>query len=103
MKAQFRNFLGIASIAVALCATLPAAAQPDLATPAGGPAAAAGAIAYIHARSNSTTEFHLIQPDGSGDHVIATLPISSALYIPELAWRPDGAELAFTSNHEETT
>lgn len=67
------------------------------------PVAPAGAIAYLHPQPNGTTDFHLIQPDGSGDHIFATLPISAANFMPELAWKPDATELAFTSNHEELT
>jgi hypothetical protein len=104
MKAQLRIILSLASIVIALAAALPATAvQREPAAQSSGPSAAAGAIAYVHAHPDGTTDFHLIQPDGSHDQIIATLPISSALYIPELAWRPDGVELAFSSNHEETT
>lgn len=71
------------------------AAQPNMAR-----STVTGTIAYIHANDNSTIDFHLIQPDASNDHIIATLPISSALFVPELAWRPDGNELTFSSNHE---
>jgi TolB protein len=56
-----------------------------------------GMIAYVH----SENEIRLINRDGSGDHRIWTDPeIVSPLGIQDLAWRPDGKELAFSSGHE---
>ncbi len=61
-----------------------------------------GTIAYVR----GLQELHLIQPDGSNDHVIWTEPAASnglqnLLLAP--SWRPDSAEVAFESTHEQTT
>jgi len=59
-----------------------------------------GIIAYVRP---STHDIHLIAPDGSGDRVLWTAPHPLPLWAPlDLAWRPDGRELAFSSEHEET-
>lgn len=105
MKRQLRIALGAMVIVCALSTIAPAGAGAAQAAQTGGTASTpVGTIAYIHGNSaSSTTSFHLIQPDGGNDHIIATLPISTSLFMPDLAWRPDGSELAFSSNHEETT
>jgi hypothetical protein len=82
----------------------PSAAQPP--APAAGarqqgpqPTAAApgrGTIAYIR----GGTEIRLIESDGSNDRRLWTHPQATedvGLY--DLAWRPDGGELAFSSGH----
>ncbi|MHB1319644.1 MAG: TolB-like translocation protein, partial [Anaerolineae bacterium] len=57
-----------------------------------------GVIAYVRP---STGDIHLISPEGSGDRVLWTAPRPlSADPAYELAWRPDGRELAFSSGHE---
>ena len=58
-----------------------------------------GTIAYVR----GSTEIRLIDPDGSNDRRLWTDPsLSEDLGIYELAWRPDGKELAFSSSHEAT-
>ena len=57
-----------------------------------------GVIAYVQL---STHDIHLVSPDGTGDRVLWTAPRAFFVDPPyELAWRPDGRELAFTSDHE---
>ena len=59
-----------------------------------------GIIAYVR---RSTHDIHLISPDGTSDRVLWTAPRPLALWAAQdLAWRPDGRELAFSSEHEET-
>jgi Tol biopolymer transport system component len=62
--------------------------------------AAPGIIAYVRP---STNDIHLISPDGTGDRVLWTAPDTDGVWPAyDLAWRPDGGELAFSSQHEET-
>lgn len=64
------------------------------------PPTSTGTIAYAHG-----DELRLIEPDGSGDHVVWTEPasgVSGVTYVVTApAWRPNGWEIAFASNHEE--
>ena len=56
----------------------------------------AGTIAYVR----NSTEIRAISPDGSGDRRLWTHPdLTPDIGIFELAWRPDGSELAFSSGH----
>jgi TolB protein len=70
-----------------------APSQPAPVAASGDP----GIIAYVR---RSTGDIHLISPDGTGDRVLWTYPQSSVYPPYELAWRPDGRELAFSSEHE---
>lgn len=70
-------------------------AVADPAAPA-SPATDAGVIAYV---KRPTGDIHLISPDGAGDRVLWTNPGPDSVPI-ELTWRPDGRELAFSSEHE---
>lgn len=61
---------------------------------------AAGTIAYVAATGD---EIRLVEPDGSGDRRLWAhgLADPSEVYgIYNMAWRPDGRELAFASTHE---
>lgn len=64
-------------------------------TSAGLPAAG-GTIAYIRDR----TELRLVEADGSHDRLIYQVPQNTVYGIEEVAWRPDGKQLAFASGHE---
>jgi TolB protein len=70
-------------------------------TRAGGQSASSadpGTIAYVRM---STQDIHTISPDGAGDRVLWTNPgLSGMKSVMYLAWRPDGRELAFSSEHE---
>ena len=79
--------------AVPLQASTSAAADPAAPAP---PAADAGVIAYVQ---RSTGDIHLISPDGTNDRVLWTNPDPDHTPI-SLAWRRDGRELAFSSQHE---
>ena len=71
---------------------------PDLTAP--GPwTGPTGTIAYARAG-----ELHLIEPDGSNDRTIWTVPRTDLGYtVTAPAWRPDGGEIAFSSDHEAAT
>ena len=57
----------------------------------------AGVIAYVR----GSKEIRLINPDGGGDRKFWTHPdLIPPLGIFEIAWKPDGSELAFSSAHE---
>src|SRR5512136_3247787 len=73
--------------------------QASTTIPASSPAAVdPGTIAYVQM---STQDIHTISPDGTGDQVLWTNPgLSGMKSVMYLAWRPDGRELAFSSEHE---
>lgn len=82
----------------------PAAAQPATPAPAGpgreqapsNNAAARGTIAYVR----GGTEIRLVEADGSNDRRLWTHEYAKeGSAIHNLAWRPDGKELAFSSSH----
>ncbi len=62
-------------------------------------AAPTGTIAYVR----DWSEIRLIKPDGADDRQLWTQPPSQSRYgdVHELAFRPDGRELAFSSSHEK--
>jgi dipeptidyl aminopeptidase/acylaminoacyl peptidase len=63
------------------------------------PAASTATIAYARAG-----EIRLIEPDGSNDHSLWTVPRADLPYtVTGLAWKPDATEIAFSSDHEEAT
>lgn len=82
--------LALACASVWASAILPQPVQAD--------AADRGTIAYVRL---STHDIHVVSPDGTGDRVLWTAPRKFVMEPPyELAWRPDGRELAFSSDHE---
>ena len=97
-----------ASVLTASSALLPAVSLQASTSTAADPAAPAspaadagltadeGVIAYV---KRSTGDIHLISPDGTNDRVLWTNPDPDHTPI-HLAWRPDGRELAFSSQHE---
>ncbi len=91
-----------ASLVLAGLALLPAAPlwAASSITPAAPAVAEQGIIAYVN---RSTHDIRLISPDGSGDRRLWSAPRPlGPLPAHDLAWRPDGRELAFSSEHEET-
>jgi hypothetical protein len=64
-----------------------------------------GTIAYVRAGGTSGDEIRLIEPDSGQDRALWRVPVAdpgNILTILSLDWRPDGRELAFSSNHERT-
>ncbi len=62
-------------------------------------AAPSGLIAYVR----DWAQIRLVNADGTGDRELWTQPPSQSRYgdVGELAFRPDGKELAFSSSHEK--
>ena len=81
-----------------LCLAAWASVLPLSLARAASNAAPAGTIAYVR----GWRQIRLIRPDGSGDRELWTQPPSESRYggLRELAFRPDGKELAFSSSHE---
>jgi Tol biopolymer transport system component len=76
-------------------------AQAPWSSPPAVAQTAPGTIAYV--RSDTSDEIRLIEPDGSNDrrlwaHGLADPHAAYGIY--NMAWRPDGRELAFASTHE---
>src|SRR5512143_2977116 len=84
----------IAVVLLSVAVFAPVGGQPALAQTTADPAT----IAYVKL---STHDIHVISPDGTGDRVLWAAPRPLGPFTPiELAWRPDGRELAFSSEHE---
>lgn len=62
-----------------------------------------GTIAYVDIQGVGGAELRLVEPDGSDDRLVVTVPRSPIDSIPALAWRPDATELAFSSDHGAET
>jgi hypothetical protein len=56
-----------------------------------------GTIAY----TRNYSELHLVQPDATNDHVIWSEPPGPVSSLLQSSWRPDSAEIAFASTHEQ--
>lgn len=61
-----------------------------------------GSIAFIGAHDDGFPKtVNRIEPDGSGQQTIWSHPeTSTPRYMFDVAWKPDGSEIAFSSNHE---
>ena len=80
-------------------AKAPAPPPERLTDMAAGPPSS-GAIAYVRGE----TEIRIVNADGSGDRQLWThSDLRPGLGIFELAWKPDGSELAFSSGHEASS
>ncbi len=64
------------------------------AQPSGNPT---GSIAYV---TEDGRQIRLVEPDGSNDRLVWQTPADTVYGISSVAWRPDAAQLAFTSGHE---
>ena len=83
----------VAVVLLAIAVFEPMSGQPASAQTKADP----GTIAYVKL---STGDIHVISPDGTGDRVLWTYHQSPTGPAFDLAWRPDGRELAFSSGHE---
>ncbi len=94
-----RNFLAFALSLLPILALL--------IQPAAGPAVASvdpAPIAYMLPNDVTGDEIHLINPDGTNDHMIwhTGRPRPASVFeVGELAWKPDGSELAFWSSFQD--
>ncbi len=63
-----------------------------------------GVIAYVRSMDGREDQIHLIDPDGQNDrHLWSTGDIgfqTGLRIVKNLAWKPDGSELAFDSSHQ---
>jgi dipeptidyl aminopeptidase/acylaminoacyl peptidase len=70
-------------------------------TPENPPESPASSAAIAYARGG---EIRLIEPDGSNDHSLWTVPRPDLPYtVTGLSWKPNATEIAFSSDHEEAT
>ncbi len=96
--------LGLLGIALLLPAAVLGSALAGAAHSSAAPAGAGdGSIAYV--RATTGDEIRLIEPDGSNDRRLWAHGLAdpqNVFDVLSLDWRPDGAELAFSSNHERT-
>ena len=89
MRTRSLKLISIVCAIAGLAAGMPMAARPATA------AAIPGMIAYTDGDT-----IHLINPDGTDDHVIWNNPAPSTGGVDALVWKPDASEIAFVSSHE---
>ncbi|GAC1428814.1 MAG: hypothetical protein NVSMB6_28460 [Burkholderiaceae bacterium] len=91
----------LSSIWIFILWTLALLTTPVLPCPADS---GSGSIAYIRSGKTPGDEIRLIDPDGSHDRQIWKLQglalIGAVDGVTGLSWRPDGKELAFSSDHD---
>jgi hypothetical protein len=90
VRRQGATFLALGVLGLVAAAGPAAGQAPQVPEPT-------GTIAFIEDR----VRIHTIEADGSADTVIFGLQPDATSGIQAVAWRPDGARLAFASGHEE--
>ena len=79
----------LAALTLATPLVVPSSAQPSEVAP--------GTIAYTNG-----SQIRLIDSGGTDDRLVWEVP-GPDFNVTKLAWRPDGAEIAFASNHAMAT
>lgn len=96
------SLLAVVIGALLLAGTFPFPGGPGAAAQ-GNDTAASGTIAYVRATEGNRRSFdviRLVEADGSNDRLLYALPDPDFHVVYSLDWRPDGQELAFTTNQE---
>jgi hypothetical protein len=101
MNIRFHTLAATILVSAAMSGGLLASGPRPPAAAGQPPADPVTGIAYVRGR-----EVRLIQADGTGDRLLwaspSTVPRSPFIQpVRDLAWRPDGSELAFASDHEQ--
>jgi hypothetical protein len=102
MKLPFSARISWSILAVSLLASLTVLFQ---AMPPVAAQSAEGTIAYVRYNDETGDEIWLLEPDGTNNRRIYSTgkpDPEGVAYIFRLAWRPDAAEIAFSSSHEMT-
>lgn len=88
------GWMGVMMVIAGLAAVRPGAQAQEAPRPSGNPT---GSIAYV---TDDGRQIRLVEPDGSNDRLVWQVPANTVYGISSVAWRPDAAQLAFTSGHE---